>query len=375
MRVILSGGGTGGHIYPALALARYLRRQDREANLLFIGTEQGLEGAIIPAEGFELAFIPASGYRRRLSGVLPAGRDFLRGLALARGIISRFRPEVVVGTGGYVSAPVVAAAVSLRLPTVIHEQNVLPGLANRWLAPLAGRVCLSFEASRPSFPCRAKTVFTGNPRAGEVAAVSREEGCRRLNLDPACPTILIYGGSRGAEQINRVVIDFLGRGWLPSGMQLVYITGEIYYREVREKLGLLPRRVYLYPYLRDMPAALAAADLAVTRSGATTLAELTALGVPSLLVPSPNVVNNHQYFNARLLADTGAAVLVEEQDFNPLRLRREIEGLFGEGERLEAMSRAGQALGVPDAAARMHRCLQDLLKTGSDRVAPPRSGA
>lgn len=375
MRVLLSGGGTGGHIYPALALARHISRRDPEAVILFVGTEKGLERSIVPAEGFDLAFIPASGYPRRLAGALPAGRDFFKGLALARDIIGRFRPEVVVGTGGYVSAPVVAAAVSRRLPAVIHEQNALPGMANRWLSPLAGRVCLSFEASRRSFPHRARTVFTGNPRASEVAAVSREEGRSRLNLDPACRTVLIYGGSRGAERINQVTLDLLLNGWLPPGMQLVYITGEIYYQKVREKLGRLPRGVFLYPYLRDMPSALAAADLAVTRSGATTLAELTALGVPALLVPSPNVVNNHQYFNARLLSDAGAALLVEEREFTALRLRRELEDLFRAEGRLEGMARAGQALGVPDAAERMYRCLLELLKNGSGWVAPPASGA
>lgn len=363
MRVILSGGGTGGHIYPALALARYLKQQNRKTELLFIGTEKGLEKRIIPAAGFELLCIPASGFQRRLGGIFPAGRDFLRGLARARKIIARFGPAVVAGTGGYVSAPVVAAAASLRLPVLIHEQNVHPGLANRWLAHLAGRVCLSFEASRPHFARRAKTVLTGNPRASEVVLVSREAGLRRLALDPACRTLLIYGGSRGAVRINRVVVDFLKRGWLPPRMQLLYISGEIYYEEVRRALGRLPREVHLYPYLQDMPAALAAADLAVTRSGATTLAELTALGLPALLVPSPNVVHDHQYYNARLLADAGAAVLVEEQDFNALRLRREIAELFnGAGERLAAMSRAGQALGRPDAAERLSCCLQDLLK-------------
>ncbi len=371
MRVVLSGGGTGGHIYPALALARYLRCRERKIELLFIGTEEGLERTIIPAAGFELAFIPASGYRRRIGSIFPAGRDFLRGLARARKIMTRFRPAVVVGTGGYVSAPVVAAAVSLRMPAMIHEQNVRPGLANRWLAHLAGRVCLSFEASRPYFPRRAGTVFTGNPRAGEVAALTREEGCRRMNLDPARRTVLVYGGSRGAAQINRVVIDYLKRGWLPPGMQLLHVSGEIYYREVCRELGRLPQGVYLYPYLQDMPAALAAADLAVTRSGATTLAELTALGIPALLVPSPNVVHNHQYFNARLLAGAGAAVLVEEHEFNPLRLRRELADLFnGTGERLRAMSRAGRTLGVPDAAAKIHGCLQDLLKSRQAGVAP-----
>jgi UDP-N-acetylglucosamine--N-acetylmuramyl-(pentapeptide) pyrophosphoryl-undecaprenol N-acetylglucosamine transferase len=362
VRIVISGGGTGGHIYPALALARYLRRRDPQAELLFVGSEEGLEQKIVPAAGFAMETVPARGFQRNLRGLLPFSRVLWRGLSQARKILIRFQPDIVFGTGGYVSAPVIMAALLSRLPTALHEQNAQPGLANRLLAPLVERVCLSFEESRGAFPQRSRAVFTGNPRASEVASVERRAAQEQLGLDPSLETILVYGGSRGALRINEVVTDFLAAGSLPPSTQLLYVTGEIYYREVKEKLGLLPKRVRLYPYLDEMPAALAAADLAVTRAGATTLAELTALGLPAILVPSPNVVHNHQYHNARLLEKAGAALLIEEKNFNRYRLQRELKRLSGAPDLLGRMGRAGKRMGVPDAAERLYRCLCEIAK-------------
>ncbi|NLA26394.1 MAG: hypothetical protein GX878_03260, partial [Firmicutes bacterium] len=178
--------------------------------------------------------------------------------------------------------------------------------------------------------------------------------------DPSLKTILIYGGSRGALKINKVVVDLLKEGRLPPATQLIYITGEIYYEQVREQLGFLPQRGRLYPYLDEMPAALAAADLVVTRAGATTMAEITALGLPAILIPSPNVVNNHQYHNARLLEKAGAALLIEEKDFNSYRLQRELGRLSADEALLERMARAGAKLAVPDASSRLYRCLCEI---------------
>ena len=360
MRMIITGGGTGGHIYPALALARHLLEREPRAELLFVGSAQGLESRIVPAAGFALETIPASGFGRSLRRLAPFTRDLRRGLSRARRIMASFKPDVVFGTGGYVSAPVMLAALLARRPAAVHEQNALPGLANRMLAPLVQRVCISFEESRSAFPRRSKTVFTGNPRASEVAAVERGTAQELLKIDPSLRTILVYGGSRGALRINEVMVDFLKAGWLPPATQLLYITGEIYHRHVKEQLGLLPRRVRLFPYLEEMPAALAAADLVITRAGATTLAEITALGLPAILIPSPNVVNNHQYHNARLLEKAGAALLLEEKDFNRYRLRRELERLGGEPDLLQRMAEAGRRMGVPDAAARLLSCLYEI---------------
>jgi UDP-N-acetylglucosamine--N-acetylmuramyl-(pentapeptide) pyrophosphoryl-undecaprenol N-acetylglucosamine transferase len=368
MRLLICGGGTGGHIYPALALARYVLNQDRDAEILFVGTERGLESKIVPGAGFPLSTIPARGYQRSLKQLGPVFKELYGGLSQAKRIIRAFNPDVVLGTGGYVSAPVVLAAVLARRPTVIHEQNALPGLANRSLAPLVTRVCLSFEQSRRLFSRLSRIVLTGNPRASEAAAASGSDGRQRLSLDSNLRTVVVYGGSRGALKINKVMTEFIKSGWLPAEIQLVYITGEQYYQAVMDKLGVLPQNVRLLPYLNEMLSVLAAADLVVTRSGATTLAEITALGLPAILIPSPNVVNNHQYFNARLLSDAGAALLIEENEFNHFSLRRELEHFFSEPGVQESMARASREIGVTDASERLYRCLTEIVNSRSGKA-------
>jgi UDP-N-acetylglucosamine--N-acetylmuramyl-(pentapeptide) pyrophosphoryl-undecaprenol N-acetylglucosamine transferase len=360
MKILIGGGGTGGHIYPALALARYALEKDKNTDLLFVGSAAGLESKIVPSAGFKLVTIPARGFQRSFKNIGLVAGDLFRGLKESIKIISEFKPDVVLGTGGYVAAPLVLAAVLKRLPVVIHEQNALPGLTNRLMAPFVKRVCLSFEETGSKMARFSKLVYTGNPRAGEVLAMSRAEGCRYFGFDPSHRTILIYGGSRGALRLNEVVTAYLKENQLPDGVNLIYITGEIYFREVADKLGVQDGRIKLFSYLDQMPEALAASDLAVTRSGATTLAELTALGLPAILIPSPNVVNNHQYYNARLLVDGGAAVLIEEKDLNALHLQSEIRRLLAAPELLAEMSERSRAMGVPDAADRLYKCLQEV---------------
>jgi len=360
MKILIGGGGTGGHIYPALALARHATARNSGSEVLFVGTEKGLENKIVPAAGFPLVTIPVRGFQRSFKQLGTIGRDLFRGIRQAGKIIGDFRPNVVLGTGGYVAAPLILSALLKRVPAVIHEQNALPGLTNRRLAPLVKKVCISFKETETRLPRSSRVVFTGNPRASEVSALSREDGCRLFGLDPEKTNILIYGGSRGALVLNRVVAAYLKADLLPEEAGLIYVTGEIYHVEVSKELGKLPGRVKLFSYLEQMPEALAAADLAVTRSGATTLAELTALGVPAVLVPSPNVVDNHQYYNARLLSDAGAAVLVEEKDFNYLRLQEEIDRLIKDPGLLAEMSRFSEKMGVTDAAERLYKCLQEV---------------
>ena len=360
MRIMIGGGGTGGHIYPALALARYVLTRDNESEVLFVGSEKGLESKIVPAAGFNLVTIPARGFQRTLKHLGAMLKDIFGGLHGSLKLINEFRPDVVLGTGGYVAAPLVLSAVLKRLPVVIHEQNALPGLANRLLAPFVTKVCLSFAETAEKMPRFSRIVFTGNPRASEVSAFTREDGRRQFNLDPDDKNILVYGGSRGALKINEVVTAYIKEKQLPAGVNLIYVTGEIYYREVVDNLKEVPERVTLYEYLQEMPAALASADLAVTRSGATTLAELTALGIPALLIPSPNVVDNHQYYNARLLSDAGAAVLIEEYEFDHHRLAEQIDCLFADTELLTEMSRNSKRMGIPDAAERLYRTMWEV---------------
>ena len=264
------------------------------------------------------------------------------------------------------SAPVVLTAALGRIPVVIHEQNAVPGMANRYLSPLAGRICLSFESSRRRLRSSAKTVVTGNPRSSEAASYNREEGRKRFNLDPSRPVVVVFGGSRGALKINEIITGYLESGWWLSEVQLIFITGEIYYRQVKERLGFLPPNISIYPYLSEMPAALAAADLAVTRCGATTLAELTALGIPAILVPSPNVVGNHQYYNALEMAGKGAALLIEEREFTGYRLRIELNRLLSDTGLLGQMGQASRRLGAVDAADRVYHALQEVIKPSVD---------
>ncbi len=360
MKILIGGGGTGGHIYPALALARHAVARNSGSEVLFVGTEKGLENKIVPAAGFPLATIPVRGFQRSFKQLGAVGRDLLGGIRQAGKIISDFHPNVVLGTGGYVAAPLILSALFKRVPTVIHEQNALPGLTNRRLAPFVKKVCISFKDTETRLPRFSRVIFTGNPRASEVSGLSREDGCNLFGLDPERKNILIYGGSRGAHVLNRVVAAYLKANLLPEEVGLIYVTGEIYHAEVNKELGKLPGRVKLFSYLERMPEALAAADLAVTRSGATTLAEITALGVPAVLVPSPNVVDNHQYYNARLLSDAGAAVLVEEKDFNCLRLQEEIDRLIKDPDLLVEMSGRSKKMGVTDAAERVYKCLQEV---------------
>ncbi len=360
MKILIGGGGTGGHIYPALALARFAQAEDSAADILFVGTEKGLENKIIPSAGFQLKTIPARGFQRNFKQIVSVVFDLLRGLREAGRIIDNFRPNVVLGTGGYVAAPLVISGLIKRCPVVLHEQNALPGLVNRRLAPFVKKVCLSFEETGQRLPRRSKTTYTGNPRASEVSALTREEGCRFFGLDAGQRNILIYGGSRGALRLNEVITEYIKEGLFPEGVNMIYVTGDIYYGDVMRELEDTNEKIKVFSYLAEMPEALAAADLAVTRSGATTLAELTALGVPAILVPSPNVVANHQYYNARLLFDAGAAVLIEEKDFNQHRLQQEIERLLAEPELLNEMKEKSRALGVIDAAERLYRCLQEV---------------
>ncbi len=358
MKLLIGGGGTGGHIYPGLALARYILSISAESEILFVGSEAGLEQKIVPASGFKLVNIPAKGFQRNFRQLGQVISRLYSGIRKAGKVMEDFKPDVVLGTGGFVAAPLVIAALLKRVPVVLHEQNALPGLVNRMFAPFVNRVCISFAETAKKLSRLSQVVHTGNPRSTEVVSLSREVGCLALNLDQHRVIVLIYGGSRGALRLNEVVADYLKEAILPEELTIVFITGDIYYQEISGKLDPLPEQAKIYPYLNQMPEALAAADLVVARSGATTLAELTAIGLPAILIPSPNVVNNHQYYNARVLTDVGAAVLIEEKDFNWKRLEHEINQLLKNPVQRISMQKKSKALGVTDAAERLYHVLQ-----------------
>ncbi|NGQ93718.1 undecaprenyldiphospho-muramoylpentapeptide beta-N-acetylglucosaminyltransferase [Brevibacillus sp. SYP-B805] len=366
MRIVLAGGGTGGHIYPALAVAKEMRRQEPQATFLYIGTTKGLEARLVPREGIPFEAVEIAGLKRKLTVEnLRTAWKFVRAVRRSAELLREFRPDVVIGTGGYVCGPVVYAASRLGIPTVIHEQNVVPGLTNKFLARVVDRIAVSFEESLAHFP-RKKTVFTGNPCATEVMHGRAEAGRQALGIPDGRRIVLIVGGSRGAKAINEAALQLLPMMGDEPDTHFVYVTGEVHFEEISSRLqseASLPPNVTLLPYVHNMPDLLAATHVIVNRAGASTLAELTALGVPAVLIPSPYVTNNHQEKNARGLEKAGAAIVILERELTGESLRRALAPLLRDTARWSAMRERSLTLGKPDAAASICRLLREAGKT------------
>ncbi|CAM3696484.1 undecaprenyldiphospho-muramoylpentapeptide beta-N-acetylglucosaminyltransferase [Mesobacillus zeae] len=363
MRIVVSGGGTGGHIYPALALIREIKKADKQAEFLYIGTEKGLESQIVPKEKIPFKSIHITGFKRKFSFEnFKTVMRFLTGVAASKRMLKEFKADIVIGTGGYVCGPVVYAAAKLGIPTIIHEQNSIPGLTNKFLSRYVDKVAICFEEARNFFPDD-KVVFTGNPRASEVTGQDGLEGRQSVGLKPGVPAVLIFGGSRGARPINEAVLKSLTElGGKPY--QVLYITGDVHYEEVKKEVELIgnPENVIIQPFIHNMPEVLAGIDLTVARAGATTLAELTSLGIPSILIPSPYVTDNHQEKNARALSDHGAAFLLLEEELTGPRLMGLIDSVLLDRDKLNEMKTASEKLGIPDAASRLYKLMGELTE-------------
>lgn len=355
MRVVLSGGGTGGHIYPALSIAKQCLQHDASTKLLYIGSTQGMEKDIVPLEHIAYEAIDISGFRRKLSWHnVKTIQRFIQGTRRSKAILKKFMPDIVIGTGGYVCGPVLYAAAKLGIPTLIHEQNVIPGLTNRFLSKYADSVAVSFQDSKGHFPKAKRVIYTGNPSATAVVKADPEKGRRSLNVPKGSKLVVIVGGSGGAKAINDAMIqmsDYIQQ--LPD-VHFVYVTGNAYFETttaaLQQRHNSLPANLHTVSYIHNMPEVLAATHLIVNRSGASFLAEITALGLPSILIPSPNVTNNHQHYNARSLADEGAALLLPEQQLSGASLFTEIKKIVGDEQLAESMSQQARSMGQPDAA-------------------------
>lgn len=363
MNVIISGGGTGGHIYPALALIHEIQKQEPDSTFLYLGARNGLEQDIVLREGIPFQSLVITGFKRKITlENIKTVANFLRAVAKAKRLIRHFSPDVVIGTGGYVAGPVVYAAAKLDVPTVIHEQNSVPGLTNKFLSRYVDRVAVSMQEASEFFP-QDKCEFTGNPRASEILNGNKEKAYESPGLSPDKKTVLIFGGSRGARPINEAVLSLINQmGDKPY--QILYVTGEAHYDKVMEEVKQkgLPDNMLIKPFLHNMQDVLAASDLVVSRAGATTIAELTALGLPSILIPSPYVTNNHQEKNARALEKNGAAMVLTENELSGERLLSEIDAILSNEQKLSDMKHAAKAQGVPDASEKLYQVLDELVK-------------
>ncbi|MBY0012687.1 undecaprenyldiphospho-muramoylpentapeptide beta-N-acetylglucosaminyltransferase [Paenibacillus typhae] len=356
MRIVLSGGGTGGHIYPAVAVARQLEAEEGGSAFLYIGGKRGLESKLVPQENLPFKAIDITGFRRKISmDNVKTIMRFLKGVKASKEMLREFKPDVVIGTGGYVCGPVVYAASRLGIPTLIHEQNAIPGLTNKFLSRYADTVAVSFEGTESAFPGGKNVIYTGNPRATTVTAASPQRGYASLGIPEGSTVVLVVGGSGGAKAINRAMIEmvpFVGKG---NGVHYVYVTGESYFEEtrkaLRQKLGGEPSWLHVLPYVHNMPEVLACTSLIVNRAGASFLAEITALGIPSVLIPSPNVTNNHQEANARQLEREGAAVVLLEKDLTGKALHEAVQRIIGAESLRSSMAESSRRLGKRDSAA------------------------
>ena len=372
MRILFTCGGTAGHINPAVALARMFQFRHPDCQVLFAGADNGMERTLVPREGFQLRCVHVNTLHRAwkwrdikhnvttLATLPQAGRQ-------ARAILKEFRPDLVVGTGGYASYPVVSQAARQGIPTAIHESNAVPGLTTKLLARHADRVMVGFEDSRAYYPHPERVVVTGTPVRRDFFDYTRKEARAKLGLDDGRPVVLSFWGSLGAEVMNGYTARMLElecrRG---NPFHHIHGAGRGYQSLCRDLAGRgidlagtpsLDVREYIY----DMPLVCAAADLVVCRAGASTISELTAIAKPAILVPSPNVTNNHQEKNARVLADHGGALLLREGECDGDLLYQTVAGLLEQRERRAAMSRALSQMGVADAAGRIYETLLELI--------------
>lgn len=379
--VVFAGGGTGGHLYPALAVADALRRMHPEVLAFFIGSRRGIEGGILEERGERHELLPVRGIdRARPLSALGALGDLLRGVARTRALFRSLRPRAVVVTGGYAAAPAGVAAVLGGVPLLVQEQNAVPGLVTRLLAPRAAEVHVAFaEAAARMRVDAARLRTTGNP-VRPPAALDRRRARARMGLPPEGPVLLVVGGSQGSLALNRAVqgaVEAVERGEAarPEGLHVLWATGPAHHAGVADSPAGRAAWVHAVPYLGEMPVALAASDLALARAGAIFTAELLVQGLPAILVPLPTAAADHQTRNAEALEAAGAAVMLPEAGLTPGALWETVSGLVADEERLAAMGAAARERARPGATAEIAAAvaaLAHLAPAGADGGEEPR---
>jgi UDP-N-acetylglucosamine--N-acetylmuramyl-(pentapeptide) pyrophosphoryl-undecaprenol N-acetylglucosamine transferase len=335
VRLVVAGGGTGGHFFPAVAIADRiceLTGGDCRRNILFVGTPRGIEYRLRESLPYELRLIGVRGLARRLTlQNLAVPFLALRALWQSRALLKEFRPDVVLGTGGYVCWPVLKAAAMMKIPTVLQEQNSFPGVTTRQAAKAATRIYLGFDEARRHLPAALPAITTGNPVRKSVMTGDRKQAQQYFNLDPERRTILILGGSQGARSINEAVLKSLEKNSLPERCQLLWQTGQNEFEKMKALMGDQHREVHLFPFEQRMDLVYAAADLAIARAGAISLAEIESVSLPSLLIPYPQAAGDHQRMNARASAALGHSEVIDPDDLSGIDLLGHAGKMFGDG--------------------------------------------
>lgn len=361
MKILFTCGGTAGHINPGLAVAGRIRELLPDAEILFVGAVGNMETELVPREGYPIRTVRIDGFQRSfkpkmLVRNMKTAGYLVSSMVKAKKILREFQPDVAVGTGGYVCYPVLKAAAELGIPTLVHESNAVPGLTTKLLEKSINTIMVGFEDCRRFYKHPDKVQVTGTPVRVDFRGADKGRARRQLGLPLDEPVVLAAFGSLGADYMNRIMTDFIDLMGEKPRFRLIYATGKRYYERVRQKLdesGVSSERIDVREYIYDMPRVLTASDIMICRCGASTLGELTYLGKPAILIPSPNVVNHHQEKNARVLADAGAARVLLEGQFDAQTLYDTVCELLDDPEKMGKMFLASRELGVDDATDRI----------------------
>ena len=357
MRVVISAGGTGGHIYPALAIINKIKKEEPDSEFIYIGTHNRMEKDLIPSLGIPYEPIEVTGFIRK---VTPENFKTLFRFFKARKkclkIISDFKPDVVIGAGGYVTAPVIWAAHKLGCKTFIHEQNSVVGLSNKYLSKYVDKIGVSFDSTLQEFP-KDKVVLTGNP-CSEKAIQTKVAKKSDFGLSEDKKLVLIVMGSLGSKTVNEKMEEFL-YGFRNKNYEVLFVTGEHYYDSLKNKR--FPSNVKVVPFIKELPSVMKITDLMVSRAGASTMSEITALGIPTIFIPSPYVTNNHQYKNANDLVKKNAALMIEEKDLNKISFIHTIDDILEDEKKYTELKKNVSKLGIKDSSTRIYDILKELI--------------
>ena len=356
MRYIISAGGTGGHIYPALSIINKIKEEDKDAKILYIGTTDRMEKDIVPNMGIDYEGIKMNGLSKSPKKLFGFFKNNIFGVKKCKRIMKRCRPDIVIGVGGYITVPVILAAHSLKIKVLLHEQNSIPGKSNLILSKYADSVCVSMESSKKYFK-NEHTVLTGNPRGEEIQKFKKGNK-KDYDLSISKRLVLITMGSLGASTINNKIVELLD-DFKNKSYEVLLVTGNNNYDEI-SKIKL-PKNVKVVPYIEKMGEVLKFTDIIVTRAGATIISEITSLGIPSILIPSPYVANNHQEINAKDLEEAGASIVIKENDFEGKEFIEKIDSILNDKDKYKNMEESSKKMGITDSNTRIYGEIERLL--------------
>ena len=357
MNILIAAGGTGGHITPGVAIANRLKEDGNK--ILFVGTKNGMEVDLIPKAGYDIQFIHAKGLKKgSILKNINSFTELLKGINDVKKIIKEEKIDLVIGTGGYVTAPAMIAALKCKIPTLIHESNALPGKTTNWLSSKVDRVAVGFKETLEKLPKAKCGVYTGNPTK-ITDNISKEKAKEKIGM--AKPIVLVFGGSQGAKKLNETMIELINENNIEN-YQIIYATGPKHYDDIISKIKVENENVKIEKYIYNMEEVMSASDLAVCRSGALTVTELGVIGLPAILIPFPHAAENHQYYNAKTIEDSNAGIIIEENNLTTELLKNKIEEILEDKVKLQQMQKNAKKEDMKNAIEKIIKEINQIVK-------------